>query len=100
MQNVVSIAAFRTFKECQKLYTNYRLSLYKMEKADLLVELERYRQEAGRYPSHLLTIVKGEILLEALRNRALTQEMQEFALKEAKRIKKEITKRLANGSSK
>ncbi len=93
-ENVVSLKAIRTLKECQKLFEGYRLRIHKMEKTDLLVELDRYRTESSRYPHHLLTIVKGEILLQAVKDRSLTKELKDFALAEEKRLKIELYKRL------
>ena len=93
-ENVISLKAARTLKECQKLFEGYRGRVHKMDKTDLLVELERYRTESDRYPHHLLTIVKGEILLHAVKSRSLTTELKEFASKEERRLKVELYKRL------
>jgi hypothetical protein len=93
-QNVVSLKAYRTLKECQRLFHGYRGRLGKMEKADLLQELDRYRKEAANYPHHLLTVVKGEILMGALRERSLTTELKTFAQSEEKRLKVEVYRRL------
>ena len=65
-----------------------------MEKAELLGELDRYRMEANRYPSHLLTIVKGEILMQVVKRRSLTSELQSFAYGEELRLKREVKRRL------
>jgi hypothetical protein len=93
-QNIVSLKAYRTLKECQRLFQGYRGRLGKMDKVDLLQELERYRKEAANYPHHLLTVVKGEILMEALKDRCLTQELKAFAVSEERRLKVEVYKRL------
>lgn len=93
-QNVVSIRAFKTLRDCQRLFQGYRKKLEEMEKADLLMELERYRQEAARYPRHLLTVVKGEILMGVLRDRSLTEELRTYALHEERRLKVEMYRRL------
>jgi hypothetical protein len=93
-ENIVSLKAYRTLKECQRLFQGYRGRLTKMEKTDLLQELERYRKEAANYPHHLLTVVKGEILMAALKERSLTQELKTFALNEERRLKVEVYKRL------
>lgn len=93
-ENIVSLKAYRTLKECQRLFHGYRDRLGKMEKADLLQELERYRKEATNYPHHLLTVVKGEILMNALKERSLTSELKAFALSEERRLKIEVYKRL------
>jgi len=92
--NVVSIRAFRTLRECKRLFSGYQQKLYKMNKSDLLTELDRYRIEAGRYPCHLLTIVKGEILLRILKGKSLTADLKSFAAKEEKRIQLEVSRRL------
>jgi hypothetical protein len=93
-ENVVSLKAYRTLKECQRLFQGYRNRLGKMEKSDLLQELDRYRKEAANYPHHLLTVVKGEILMAALKERSLTLELKSFAVNEEKRLKVEVYKRL------
>ncbi|HEY8278286.1 MAG TPA: hypothetical protein VIH99_01600 [Bdellovibrionota bacterium] len=92
--NIVSLKAFRTLKECQKLFQGYRARLGKMDKTDLLLELERYRKEAANYPHHLLTVVKGEILMNALKTRSLTDDLKNFALTEERRLKVEVYRRL------
>ncbi len=91
---VVSLRAFRTLKECQKLFQGYEMKLQSMEKTELLSELDRYRMEANRYPSHLLTIVKGEILMQVVKRRSLTSELQSFASGEELRLKSEVKRRL------
>jgi hypothetical protein len=93
-ENIVSLKAYRTLKECQRLFHGYRDRLGKMEKTDLLMELERYRKEAANYPHHLLTVVKGEILMTALKTRSLTTELKLFAAAEEHRLKVEVYKRL------
>lgn len=93
-ENIVSLKAYRTLKECQKLFQGYKTRLGKMEKSDLLQELERYRKEATNYPHHLLTVVKGEILMAALKERSLTEDLKSFALNEEKRLKVEVYRRL------
>lgn len=92
--NIVSLRAYRTLRECQKLFQGYETKLETMEKADLLTELDRYRVEADRYPSHLLTIVKGEILMQVIKRRSLTNELKSFADLEERRLKQEVTRRL------
>ena len=91
---IVSLRAYRTIRECQKLFRGYETKLETMEKAELLTELDRYRVEAGRYPSHLLTIVKGEILMQVIKKRSLTMELKSFADTEERRLKTEVTRRL------
>jgi hypothetical protein len=93
-ENIVSLKAYRTLKECHKLFEGYKTRLGKMEKTDLLLELERYRQEASKYPHHLLTVVKGEILMGELRSKSLTTELKSFAQSEERRLKVELYQRL------
>ena len=93
-ENIVSLKAFKTLKECQKLFQGYRNRLTDMEKIDLLSEVERYKQEAARYPHHLLTVVKGEILMRALKDCSLTEELKSYAASEERRLKVELYKRL------
>lgn len=102
-ENIISLKAYRTLKECQKLFQGYRARITKMEKTDLLLELERYRKEAANYPHHLLTVVKGEILMAALKEKSLTDELKTFAASEERRLKIEVYRRLheewTNGTS-
>lgn len=91
---VVSLRAFRTLRECQKLFKGYESKLKVMEKSDLLSELDRYRVEANRYPSHLLTIVKGEILMGVLKDRSITHDLRTYATNEGARLKGEVERRL------
>lgn len=94
MSNTISLRAYKTLKECQKLFHGYRDRLGGLDKTDLLVELERYKQESARYPHHLLTVVKGEILMGVLREKSLTEEMRTYALSEERRLRIEMQKRL------
>lgn len=91
---VVSLRAFRTLRECQKLFKGYESKLKLMEKSDLLSELDRYRVEANRYPSHLLTIVKGEILMTVLKDRSITHDLRNYASTERERLRSEVERRL------
>lgn len=93
-ENIISLKAYRTLKECQKLFQGYKGRLSKMEKTDLLLELDRYKKEAANYPHHLLTVVKGEILMTALKDRSLTEDLKSFAMNEERRLKVEVYKRL------
>ena len=93
-ENIISLKAFKTLKECQRLYQGYKARLQEMEKTDLLIEVERYKQEASRYPNHLLTVVKGEILMATVKSRSLTEELKSYASNEEHRIKVELYKRL------
>ena len=93
-ENVVSLKAYRTLKECQKLFEGYKKRLSKMDKMDLLLELERYKKEAANYPHHLLTVVKGEILVTSIKERSLTAELKSFAVTEERRLKIEMYRRL------
>ncbi len=94
VEKVISLRAFRTLKECQRLFKGYESKLKSMEKADLLLELDRYRVEANRYPSHLLTIVKGEILMGVLKDRSITHDLRTYAANEGERLKGEVKRRL------
>lgn len=94
MTNTVSLRAYKTLKECQRLFHGYKDRLETMDKADLLMEVERYKQEASRYPHHLLTVVKGEILMGILRDRSLTEELRAYAVNEERRLKVEMYRRL------
>lgn len=93
-EKVVSLRAFRTLKECQRLFSGYESKLESLDKADLLNELDRYKVEASRYPRHLLTIVKGEILMQVVKRKSFANELKEFADFEAKRIRLEVARRL------
>jgi len=94
MDNVISLKAHRTLIECRRLFKGYDDRLDKMDKTDLLTEFERYRKEAVNYPHHLLTLVKGEILLSKLGKMQITKELQVFINNELLRINKEIKLRL------
>jgi hypothetical protein len=94
MSNTVSLRAFKTLKECQRLFHGYRDRLGAMDKSDLLMEVERYKKEASSYPHHLLTVVKGEILMGVLRDRSLTDELKSYAVNEERRLKIEMYRRL------
>lgn len=94
MRNTVSLRAYRTLKECRVLFNGYDQRLSNMEKGELLSELERYRTESNRYPNHLLTIVKGEILMKELKKRATTAELKAYIQEEEVRLYIEINRRL------
>lgn len=94
MSNVVDMRAYRTLRECQKLFVGYEAKLKDMDKATLLAEFERYRVESARYPTHLLTIVKGEILLRVMKRRPITMELRQFVEAECQRLDDEIQKRV------
>lgn len=94
MSNVVYLKAYRTLKECDKLFVGYRARVEKMDRDTLLLELERYKQEAQNYPHHLLTVVKGEILMGAAKTVAVSPELRAFASREEIRLKEEVRKRL------
>lgn len=86
MSNVISLRHFRTLRECQKLFTGYETKLQDMPKEELLQEFERYRVESSRYPTHLLTIVKGQILMKMMKRRPITSELRHFVESESDRL--------------
>ena len=91
---VTSIRAYRTLKECRSLFEGYRARLKVMEKSKLLLELNKYSKEAKKYPGHLLTIAKGEALMEEIRQKSLTQELRKYVTQEKKRLQLNIRQRL------
>ena len=91
---IVSIQAYRTLKECRFLFRNYAAQLKSMDKYRLLSELNNYYEESKKYPAHLLTIAKGEVLTAVLRERSLTQELCEYAREERKRLRTKIEQRI------
>lgn len=94
MENVISLKAYRTIKETQKLFAGYRTRVEKMGRDEMLEEMKRYRQEAEKYPFHLLTLIKGQILMGSAKRTALTPAFREFAMNEEARLKEEVAKRL------
>ena len=74
MENVVSLRAVRTEKECMKLFAGYKARILLMSKEEIAVEIARFQKEMQNYPNHLLTLVKGRILLQALMDRGNTNE--------------------------
>lgn len=65
-----------------------------MNKAELLSELEKFRKESDSFPEHLLTLVKGEILLTNVERVATTPELNRFVKKELARISHSLKVRL------
>ena len=96
-ENVVSLKSFRTLKECQKLFAGYKDRVSKMPRVDLMAEVQRYQKEATNYPHHLLTVVKGEILMSIVKKVAITEDLRSFADKEEIRLKTEVVRRLHEG---
>lgn len=94
MSNVVSLRTFRTLKECQKLFIGYEDKLKGMSKDELMGELERYRVESARYPEHLLTIVKGQIILRMVRRRPISLELRHFVDSESDRLEATVAKKV------
>lgn len=92
--NVVSLKAHRTLVECRRLFRGYEARIMKMDRGLLLTEVQRYKNEAVNYPHHLLTIVKGEILMGVVKNIAVTPELKEFSAREEVRLKQEVRRRL------
>lgn len=66
MSNVVSLKAVRTQKECERLFEGYKRRVSLFNKDDFAAEMERFQKELRTYPNHLLTLVKGRILLKEL----------------------------------
>lgn len=66
MENVVSLKAVRTEKECVKLFVGYKNRVIAFTKEEMALEIARFQKEMHNYPNHLLTLVKGRILLNAL----------------------------------
>jgi hypothetical protein len=92
--NVTSLTAYRTLKEYKLLFRGYEAKMRAADKHHLLVELENYRIESRRYPSHLLTIVKGQILLQQLDKVVVTPELKHFVVQELARLRVELSRRL------
>lgn len=92
--NVVSLKNFRTLRECQKLFAGYKDNISKLPRVDLMEEVQRYQKEAISYPHHLLTVVKGEILMSIVKKVAITEDLKNFADKEEIRLKTEVERRL------
>lgn len=93
-ENVFCLKAYRTLKECKKLFTGYDTRVNNMDGVTFSEELERYRKEAENFPRHLLTVVKGEILMNAAKKAPISDELKDFSSKEAVRLKAEVSSRL------
>lgn len=72
MDNVVSLRAVRTQKECERLFEGYKKRLSVFSKDEMSTEVARFQSEMKNYPNHLLTLVKGKILLHELLRRGST----------------------------
>jgi hypothetical protein len=91
---IVSLKVYRTLKECRRLFQAYRTRLSQMHKEELLAEVLRYRTEAANYPHHLLTVMKGEILMGTVKCQAVSDDLRAFAATEEIRLTGEIMSRL------
>ena len=74
MDNVVSLKAVRTQRECERLFEGYKKRLSVFTKDEMSTEINRFQNEMKNYPNHLLTLVKGKILLKELLRRGSTNE--------------------------
>jgi len=66
MENVISLKKARIEKDCVTLFAGYKARIVLMDKEEIAVEISRFQKEMHNYPNHLLTLVKGRILLNAL----------------------------------
>ena len=94
MSNIISLKNYKTIKECRSLFQGYGRRVAEMNKEELLAEFARYTKEATNFPNHLLTLVKGEILLANLERVATTPEMKKYIFEEQARIKGKYEARL------
>ena len=74
MNNVISLQAYRVEKDCQQLFKGYKDRINNFTKEQFHQELLNFQQEFQKFPNHLLTIVKGQILLRAMIARGSTNE--------------------------
>ena len=98
-ENIISLKAYRTLKECRNLLSQYRCRLEKSNTSDLLVEIDRYRKEVQHYPQHLLTLVKGEILTQVCNKSTFSSEVKMFVDNEGQKLKIELRKKLEIASA-
>jgi len=94
MNNLISLGSYRAIKKCKTLFISYKDKLERMNKNDLFIELSKYRDEVARYPNHLLTALKGEILMKVVSKKAISTELRTYAINEELRLKKTIKMRL------
>lgn len=73
---VISILALRTLKDGRELMADYKKLLAKMPVTEREGQLVLWASEANKYPDHLLTIVKGEAILDSISETTMTSDMR------------------------
>lgn len=63
--NVVDMKAYRTWKECYKLYSGYKTKVSQMMPDQVAEERCKLNTEMEKFPNHLLTKVKAMIFENA-----------------------------------
>jgi len=77
MSNVISIRAFKAFKDVENEELAYRAKILSMSKVELLEEMVRFqeeRKERGSLSADMM--IKGRHLFRALEEAADTQELK------------------------
>lgn len=90
---IFNLRACRVLHECRRLFFGYKNRLSQMSRLEFLGELNRYRNEVINFPNHLLTLVKGELLLSQAKRFTFDDIIQDFIKSESNRIAAEIERR-------
>lgn len=92
MNNTINLRQYKVIKDCFLLFKGYKERIVNMSNNELVEELSRYKTEMSNYPNHLLTIVKGKLLMTEFINRDIQTDT--FVKTEKNRIELVINKRL------
>ena len=76
---VINIKTYRVFKQRVALEAQYRHSLLKMGKAELLQELMNYHESYQRDPHDIGVTLRGQHLMDVLEARAELNELRELS---------------------
>jgi len=78
-EKVVSLTAWKLIKEQERFVEDYRTNLLTLPKEDLLQELCDFYDLLKTNPFDLPTILRGHCLINIIKNRALTENLQDIA---------------------
>jgi len=76
---VINMKTYRVFKQRVALEAQYRHSLLKMGKAELLQELLNYHESYQRDPHDIGVTIRGQHLMDILEDRAELAELQDLS---------------------
>lgn len=79
IMKIVNIKTYRVLKDRQNQEFAYRLSLSKMDKAQLLQELLNYHDRYQRDPHDVNVTIRAQHLMEVLEERAELKELQDLS---------------------